>query len=229
MSAKPLGLVDAPDNLHRELFALEALPTLPTNTPVVIGVPWSASFDRPQLIDGAYWIGLTSDWQPSRGGHAVCLRPPALQDMSSWKTSYVQTGPHCVAFAFSRCMSLLNRNLYDPLPLFAAADAIDGVPGSNGTTLRAGAEILRSRGAWLKRSGATTGPYIGHGIIEYRWTSAVDEIARVLGLPSDQQYVEILNSWRGYPTVRLPLDSLARLLDGRDACVVTDRPGAVKR
>jgi len=222
MTRFPCGLLQPADRMYRTRYSLRDAPVLPVNVPVVIGVNWYEAFDAPVMRNGAYWIGTATDWKRVRGGHAVCLRPYRVSDR--WRTRYDQkTTPHCVGFAWSRCQSLLNRKLYDGHALFAAADAIDGIAGSNGTTIVAGAQALQKQGAYPVRAGVTSGPSLPDGIAAYRWSTSASEIAAVLG-DGSAQYVEVLNSWTGYPTVRLPLDALQRLLDeGGDSCVPVDR------
>lgn len=219
----PCGRIASADRSYLRTYALSGAPVLPVNTPVVLGIPWYEAFDKPTYRDGAYWIGLESDWREIRGGHAVCLRPAKLVD--NWRRRYdQQQTPHCVGFAWSRCQSLLNRKMYDGHALFGDADRLDGIGGSDGTTIQAGAKALQTIGAYPLRGGATFGPYLRDGIIEYRWSTSATEIARVLGLPAGQAYAEVLNSWSGYPTVRMPLSVLQRLIDeGGDCCVPIDR------
>ena len=219
----PCGRIKSADRSYLTTYALLRSAVMPVNVPVVLGIDWHAAFDAPTRIGNAYWIGIESDWREVRGGHAVCLRPPRLSDR--WRSFYdQQETPHCVGFAWSRCMSLLNRRAYDGHALFAAADRIDGIAGSNGTTIVAGAQTLNRLGAYPIRAGRTSGPSLPDGIAEYRWTTSATEIARVLGLPTGAESVEVLNSWSGYPTVRMPLAALQRLLDaGGDACIPVDR------
>lgn len=223
-SAKwPCGRLPSSDRTYLARYALSAAAATPVNVPVVLGVQWHVAFDTPVWREGAYWIGLEKDWREIRGGHAVCLRPARRTDL--WQRRYDQGQTlHCVGFAWSRCMSLLNRKMYDGHALFADADRLDGIAGSDGTTVQAGGKALQTIGAYPLRGGSTYGPFLRDGIAEYRWSTSATQIATTLGLPWSQTYVEVLNSWSGYPTVRLPLSALQELLDdGADACVPTDR------
>jgi hypothetical protein len=235
--AGALGLRKPTDDRHRALYPLTAatIPDIPT--PVAIGINWYHGFDAPVLKNGSYWIGLGTDWSSVRGGHAVCLKPPALRDLPEWWRFYDQGNEGaCVAFAVSRMMTLLNRKRYAAMPLYAEAQNVDeftDTPPEEGTTVRAVCDVARREGLWLAHKAGATGPVLSEGIDTNRWAGSVSEIAACLS-PGDagqsvlnRGYVELLNSWGAfYPhTARLPLEALNRLIfmeDG-EAAVVTDR------
>lgn len=226
--AHPLGRIAPPDDKHVRLFGLsdKTMPTSPT--PVVLGIAWYSGFDRPLYRQGAYWIGVGTNWGQVRGGHAICAKPPALTDVNGAYRFYDQgTEGACVGFSSSRMMTTLNSRFYDAMQLYNEARKIDGIKGPHdGTTVRAAMDILRQRGHWRRDQQATTGPFLEDGIKVNRWATSVSEIVQCLKQPSTQQYIVLMNSWgNGYPQyVRLPLEGLARLLreDG-EATIVTDR------
>jgi hypothetical protein len=233
VQAQPLGRVAAPDGRHVRLYGLttETMPTKPT--PVVLGINWYQQFDAPVARDGAWWIGV-GDWKAIRGGHAICVKPPVLKDYAAFWTHYDQgVEGACVGFSASRMMSLLNASptlkpLYDGKSLYLEAREIDGIEDTmgEGTTVRAGMDVLRAQGPFPVRKGIVMPPEIGHGIVANRWATSVEQIVACLGQDASRGWVDLVNSWgRRYPrVVRLPLESLERLLreDG-DATIVTDR------
>lgn len=217
------------DRSHERKYALAAaMPETPC--PVVIGIPWYASFDIPEYANGAYWIARGTSWGSLRGGHAVCLRPPAIKDVSSAYLHYNQGQEGaCVGFATSRAATLFNRRLYSGFALYHAAQQRDPWPGDDyeGTSVNAGLDTLRLEGAWPVRAGAVRPARLEAGIGSFLWARSVDEVTQAL--KSTEPFVRILNSWGvNYPKeVRLPLEGVARLMaeDGEFG-VPVDRPGA---
>jgi hypothetical protein len=246
---RPLGRREPTDDKHLRRYPLTAgtMPTTPT--PVCIGVNWYAAFDHPyDAKTGHVWtpgaVGTFTlptakqSWGNIRGGHEICLKPPALADTAGWYRFYNQGHEGaCVGFALSRMMSLLNRERYDARRLYLEAQLVDDwsdTPPEEGTSGRAGCDVLRLRGAWQFKRGVSVGPDLADGITANRWGMSVEDIAACLS-PSDEGlsilnagYVTLLNSWgeNGYPHYcRMPLDTLNRLVfsEGGDAVVVTDR------
>lgn len=232
----PLGRRPPTDDRHRRMYPLTSA-TLPSSpTPVVLGVWWHAAFDAPTLTDRAYWIGRGSDWGAIRGGHAICVKPPALTDSVPWWTFYEQRRGDCVGYSIARMMTLLNRTRYAAWLLYDEAQRIDewdDTPPADGTSVRAGADVARSVGLRRVRAGIVGAPSLADGISANRWAGSVDEIAACLS-PVDggarvlrRGYVELLQSWgTSYPhSVRLPLEALDRLVFHEDGecLVVTDR------
>lgn len=197
-------------------------------TPVVLGVDWYTNFDRPVQIGSRWWIGQSDDLGSIRGGHAVCLRPPALSDLTAWWQYYDQGSEGaCVGFASTRMMTLLNRARYDAPWLYHEAQKVDYWPGEDyqGTSVDAAMQILHTRG---HKTPAWAAPRLPQGIKEYRWTSSVDEVIAVLGAEKWRPIggLPILNSWglNGYPhQVYVPIDLLAFLIHEGEAVAVTDR------
>ncbi|MEN3313212.1 MAG: hypothetical protein V7645_2541, partial [Actinomycetota bacterium] len=144
--------------------------------------------------------------------------------------SYVAEGVgvhNCVGFGISRLTSQLNRKLYDGFWLYHEAQRIDEWPGEDydGTSVRAGLDILRKRGHCEIDNGNTKPEAIGEGIKANRWARSVDDVLTTLGYDG-LDYVDVLNSWgRSYPHLtRMPAKVLERLWkeDG-EVGLVTDR------
>jgi hypothetical protein len=198
-------------------------------TPVVIGVNWYVEFDEPEKdAEGHYWIARDAKLTKVRGGHCVCLKPKGSSDLDAWWDFYNQGNEGaCVGFGVSRLTSQLNRKTYDGFWLYHEAQKIDEWPGEDydGTSVRAGLDILRKRGHCEIREGHVSPEAIGEGIKANRWARSVDDVLTTLGY-SGLDYVDVLNSWgRTYPHLtRMPATVLERLWkeDG-EVGLVTDR------
>jgi hypothetical protein len=203
--AGPLGRRPPTDDLHLRKWSLtaETMPTVPT--PVVLGVWWDHSYDRPKRDrDGSWWIGrepLTG----IRGGHSFVLKPPKITDLTSWWAYFDQKDEGaCVSFACNRMQALNNRKQFDPWPAYRwmqLNDEFSDTPPEGGTSTRAGMDCLRTQGLWRVRAGKTSGPFLSEGISENRWCRSTEELAACLS-PADNGasvlnagYVEMLNSW----------------------------------
>jgi hypothetical protein len=146
--------------------------------------------------------------------------------------SYVAEGVgvhNCVGFGISRLATHLNKKLYDARWLYHEAQKVDSRPGENyeGTTVRAGLDILRKRGhRVMGPDGVAARPDVAEGIIANRWAQNLEDVLRVLGY-SGLDYVDIMNSWgrAGYPhLVRMPATVLDRLRrEEGEIGLVTDR------
>jgi len=224
-----------PDPSYRAVYetkyALAAAKMPDKAVPVVIGINWYTQFDRPvRGSDGAFWIGAGASWGTKRGGHAVCLRPPAIADLESrWKFANQGREGSCVGWACSAAQDLNNRRLYSGFPLYERAKTRDPWPGSDyeGTTVEAGLNTLRLEGAWPSRNGVTTGPVAADGISGFLWARSVDEVRDAL--KTTEPFARLLNSWgTGYPReVRVPWQAIDRLMrEGGEFAAVIDRPGA---
>ncbi|WP_297775079.1 hypothetical protein [Mycobacterium sp.] len=240
--SRGLGRNVPPDWGHVEKYPLAALAAPPTIVPVVLGVNWYSAFDDPEKAsDGHYWIARSGKLGSVRGGHCFCLQPAPNravpgkeQDNPVWWPFYNQGAEgSCVGHGTSRGMSLLNRKRYDAVWLYDQARKIDGDPNPDheGSTVRAGFEILRTVGHRVARGTVTTHlsssakPSKAEGISAYRWATGAAAVLDALGTPG-ASFVTLLNSWgRDYPeTVRMPVGVLDRLIaeDG-EAGIVTDR------
>ncbi len=231
---------------HVERYPLTALPVeeRPKQVPVVIGVNWYAEFDNPQVTrGGTYWLPDANSLTQVRGGHCVCLEPGGEPDTEEWWDFYDQGREGaCVGFGWSRCMSILNNELYTARWLWDRSKERDQWeetnPGDeNGTSVRAAGDVLSQMGHvdWsddhagddhTERDDYT--PDIGNGIKRFRWARSVDDVHAALGNETADQYgaVPILNSWgRGYPhRTWMPDDVLDHLMDEQgEIAVPTDR------
>lgn len=225
--AGPLGRREPTDWEHVERYPLRALAETPTRVPVVIGVNWYTAMDAPAERNGRWWLDEARDLGTVRGGHCVCLRPYGVTDAAGWWDFYDQGQEGaCVGFGWSRAMSLLNRKRYAAEWLYHQAQLADewaSTPPEEGTSVRAGGDVLRSAGHMVAGQLA---PAAGEGISAFRWATTADEIVAALGFPASATHVPLLNSWgRGYPrTTWTSVELLARLLhEEGEFAVPTDR------
>lgn len=239
---RPLGRVPPSDDRHLRRWSLtpETIPTV--STAVVLGMNWYKGFDKAGLkeygdgVARATYFPPESAWGVVRGGHCVCLKPPALVDLIAWWKWLDQLNEGaCVGFGTVRQGMLHNRKRYNGFEVYYAARRIDEWAGENysGTSVRAGMDVARTVGLPVVRDGVT-GPFReSHGISENRWARSVQDIAACLDPATMGQsilgigYVVMLNSWGAYYPhyVRIPLDMLDRLIFREDgeATVVIDR------
>ncbi len=146
---KPLGRLVPPDFRHVELYPLRALALeVPPAVEKSLGLPW---------------------W---------------------WKTHDQRSRSACVGFGLSAERSITNRRQrllettqnityrYDANWLYDEALKIDEWPGEadQGTSLRAGYEVLVARGHRRVQRGVTGPETYEHGVTTYRWAQSVDEI-----------------------------------------------------
>jgi hypothetical protein len=85
----------------------------------------------------------------------------------------------CVGFSQSWGMSILNRKQYDARKLYHEAQKIDewdDTPPGQGTSLRAGFDVLRTIGHWRVYASKTREPKLVEGIESNKWATTVDEI-----------------------------------------------------
>jgi len=244
-----LGRFIPDDWRHIERYPLTALADddRPTRTPVVIGVNWYREFDQPEQdsSSGEFFIakGGAGSLTKLRGGHCVCLEPGETPEREEWRVFYNQGAEGaCVGFGWSRCMSILNSELYAARWLWDQAKTHDEWPETNpgdenGTSVRAAAEILLANGhvpwhdeladdTWQERGNYV--PDVKAGVQAFRWAKDVDDVHAVLGNSRADALgaVPLLNSWgAGYPyRVYLPDDVLARLIEEEgEVAVPTDR------
>jgi hypothetical protein len=239
-----------PDDFeHVAKYPLSALEpeAQPDRVPVVIGVNWYSEMDGPEKDEslGEYFIapGGADTMTTIRGGHCVCLEPGEAPQDHSWAEFYDQGREGaCVGFGWSRCMSLLNGELYAARWLWDRAKESDEWdetnPGDdNGTSVRAAGEVLAAaghvdwEGDYADDDYTARGDYqpnTADGINAYRWALSVDEVHAVLQNPRADELgaVPILNSWgMEYPyRVWLPDDVLDRLISEEgEIAVPTDR------
>lgn len=231
MTDGPLGRRPPTDFIHVERYPLTALPASerPTNVPSAVGVNWYAEFDHPiKGVDGRWRVARSGRLTRIRGGHCVCFQPAGVNDPTSWHKFYDQGHEGaCVGFGLSRAQSLLNRQRYDARWLYKAAQHIDewdDTPPGEGTSVRAGLDILRTAGHRRVYGQRTAEPNLVEGIAANRWATSMDDWLTALGR-SGADEVPFLNSWgRSYPhTVWMPTSVVERLMreDG-EFPIITD-------
>lgn len=219
---------------HVERYPLRALAmeAQPANVPMAIGINWYREFDTPTRgRDGRWRVAKDGRLSTIRGGHCVCLLPAGVVDSPAWQQFYDQGQEGaCVGFGCSRMMSLLNRHRYDARWLYRQAQLVDewsDTPPGEGTSVRAGLDILRNVGHRRVRGHGkpVTEPNPSDGIAANRWATDMNDVCRVLGRPGANE-LPMLNSWgKDYPhIVWMPTEVHARLLDeDGEYGVVTDR------
>lgn len=230
---------------HLEKYPLMSIPS--TAQPIVGGINWYSSFDEPRPIRvGRRDLYIIGDGQLGyvRGGHAICFPPAELTDVNAWWTFYNQQAEgRCVEFAMLRALSLVNRKRYDITSRWHYHEAQRGdeweggsYPGAEpqyeGTSVRAGLEVLRSLGAIPARrmSQPVTDPLPlvrpAEGINAYRWAQTWDDVRSVLRVPDNMPGVPFLNSWgTSYPRVTILADAAGErvLNEWGEFGVITDR------
>jgi hypothetical protein len=225
----PLGRRVPSDWQHVERYPLTAATAPSKPTPVVIGVNWYVEFDAPVKDDqGHYWIARDGKLSKVRGGHCVCLKPKGNSDLDAWWNFYDQGQEGaCVGFGVTRLASQLNRKEYDAPWLYHEAQKVDEFPGEDyeGTTVRAGLDVLRKVGHRVVTDGKSGAPDPAEGIAANRWATSIDDVLSALGYDG-LDYVDVLNSWgHGFPHLtRMPASVLERLrTEDGEVGLVTDR------
>lgn len=225
---------------HYEKFPLSAVGVEAAYGPVVWGINWYSNFDDPVekyvagIEPGAqeyieYWIG-EGDLGSVRGGHAIAQPYRGAGDLEKWYYNYDQGSEGaCVGFSLSRAMSWFNRQFYDGFWLYHTAQKYDEWDGEDyeGTSVRAGANVLRYLGHSRIYEGRTLQPQKIHGIDAYRWTNNVEDVLNVVGgIQKERGAITFRNSWGTYypQKVWLPAETAQRLIDeDGEICVPTDR------
>ncbi len=244
-----LGRFIPDDWAHVDKYPLTTLPVTerPTRRPVVIGVNWYSEFDEPELDEetGEYFVarGGAGSLTRIRGGHCVCLEPGGEPDPEAWWDFYDQGAEGaCVGFGWSRCMSILNGELYVARWLWDRSKEIDQWPDTNpgdgnGTSVRSAGDVLAKSGHvdWSDEHADDDHterddyrPAADNGITRFRWARSVDEVHAVLGNARADELgaVPFLNSWgRNYPhRTWMPDDVLDRLMQEEgEIAIPTDR------
>lgn len=136
----------------------------------------------------------------------------------------------CVGFGSSWMMSILNRHRYDARRLYLEAQKMDewsDTPPEEGTSVRAGLDVLRKVGHWRYVQGFVhrpgyfnNDPELTEGIEENRWATTVDEIRTAIssGVP-----VVIGVNW--YRNFDRPMKYKGEWWIGRDSDLGTLRGG----
>lgn len=89
----------------------------------------------------------------------------------------------CVGFSQSWMMSILNRMKFDARWLYQQAQLVDEwveTPPEEGTSLKAGFDILRAKGHRRVWDGAPQPENVKHGIFANRWAINVDEVRKAI-------------------------------------------------
>jgi hypothetical protein len=233
VTAGELGRRPPTDWEHVEKYPLQALPMRdrPQFVPSPVGVNWYAEFDRPTLGRDSRWrVAANGKLTRIRGGHCVVFVPPRTRDHYSWWKYYNQGAEGaCVGFGESRAMSLLNRRRYDGRWLYRNAqnrDEFPRTPPEEGTSVRAGLDVLREVGHVRVHGARSSAPDLAEGIAANRWATSIDDWLVALGRYWRSNEVPFLNSWGlSYPhVVWVPVTVMDRLLreDGEFA-IITDR------
>lgn len=93
----------------------------------------------------------------------------------------------CVGWSWSWAMSILNQRFYDARWLYHQAQSVDEWPGESydGTSVRAGGDVLRDLGHCRLLKGVTSVPDLADGIAANRWVTSIDDIRTAIatGLP----------------------------------------------
>jgi hypothetical protein len=166
---------------------------------------------EPVVFDPPYKYHNDNGWWGDQGRTSRCVAFAGLHFLEDGPVG--QRGP---------------APILDPDFLYHEAQKVDEWPGEEyeGTSVRAGLDILRKRGhRVVGPDGVAARPDINEGIIANRWAQNIEDVLRVLGY-TGLDYVDVLNSWgRGYPHLtRMPASVLERLWreDG-EVGLVTDR------
>lgn len=234
MTENRFGRIPPPDDKHLRKYSLTAETVPSSPSPAVTGVWWRRGWQRDTLVqkDGGYWLPPESRWGPVEGGHAICVESPWLPDTVKWWRFYDQIGGSCTGYSAARLQTHLNRERYDGLKIYRAAQLLDEFPETppeEGSTVRAAMEVLRTTGPF--DLDGSTDP--NDGILVYRWPSSVEQIAACLS-PQDmgasvlnRGYVNWDQSWGVYypHRVRVTLEQLRVIVFEQEGecAVVTDR------
>ena len=208
MTEGPLGRRPPTDFFHIDKYPLRALSEAerPKGVPSAIGVNWYPEFDRPvKGRDGRWRVAHPASGSRPRGGHCVVVKPPKLNDPITWQIFYNQGNEGaCVGFGESRMMSLLNRRRYAARWLYRAAQNIDEwpeTPPEEGTSVRAGLDILRTAGHRRVHRGEIGEPKPAEGIAANRWATSIEDWQRAIGWEGKEE-APFLNSWGlSYPHI----------------------------
>jgi hypothetical protein len=239
----PLGRITPPDFEHVEKYPIRSLTPLerPKSVPVTLGIEWFPTYDSPIKGRDGRWRVRVADGRPSRGGHAITLKPKGLEVASAWQAFYDQGDMSrplhpvdqsgCTGYSASYAMTMLNRERYSAPWLYWQNKLNDEWPGTNyeGSSVRAAFENLRTQGHVRVHDGKEVLPADPKwGVVAYRWAKDAGEIASALGYGEGAAEVPWCNTWGrdGYPrTVWVPTDELDRHLQrwNGEACIPTDR------
>jgi hypothetical protein len=234
---------------HLEKYPLTAK-TMPSKaSSMMVAVNWYENFDAPveTTINGVrrFVIG-EGNLGRIRGGHAVCARNWNLLDVLGWYLHYNQgTEGRCVEFASLRLLTHMNRKRYDITSkwhyhMMQETDEWPGCylghggPAYEGTSGRAGLEILRAYGAipWKRVTAPVDFDQAAglaaqkEGVSAYRWALNWQDVRSALQVPDSLPGIPINNSWgESYPREVILLDAAGERLLSEDGefGIVTDK------
>lgn len=199
-------------------------------TPMAIGINWYSAFDTPvKGRDGRWRVAQDGNVGRLRGGHCVCLPHRGFKDVYGWWLYYNQGREgRCVQFGCSRALSLLRRQRYrisedeigrwhyweaQRTDEWAGGSYPGASPHYEGTSVRAGLEVMRAYGVVKNRG---TAPDPNESISAYRWApeNGMNDVLAALGR-EDEEEIPWINSWgRNYPrVVWVPVTVHARTLN----------------
>jgi hypothetical protein len=131
--------------------------------------------------------------------HPLGVAPPGTEKSLGlpwwWKSADQGAEGSCVGWACSHMMSVTNRYQrrlatgkdvtyrYASRWLYGEAQLIDEwpeTPPAEGTSVRAGCEILRARGHRRVQGGIIGPENVAHGVSAYRWATSHDEVRAAL-------------------------------------------------
>lgn len=243
-----LDRLPSPYTTHLDRFPLtvETMPDEPR--PMPIGINWYSNFDQPIRIKvrgRTYWAIGDGDLGRIRGGHATCLRPWGIADLTAWWAYYNQLNEgRCVEFAWLRALTLMNRVRYDITSRWhywemQRRDTWKGgsypgaTPQYEGTSVDAGAQVMHQLGAipawrntWMHLVPPEQLAQRDEGIGTYRWATSWDDVRVATGTPDWMPGPLMLNSWGlDFPHYVVLLDQAGERVRQEDGemCVVVDR------
>jgi hypothetical protein len=128
------------------------------------------------------------DKYPARLGSSVESVEKFLPYSDAWRKFYNQNGYNaCVGFGESQAVSIIDRYSFMALWLYREALKIDEWPGEadEGTSLRAGFDVLRTQGHIRHHKLLPDVPELKYGIEANHWATSVDEIRTAIskGIP----------------------------------------------
>lgn len=234
---------------HLEKYPITKKALTSANSSMMVAINWYDNFSKPvqRYIKSANrWVIGEGQLGVIRGSHAVCGRNWFLRDTVDWWRYYDQGYEgRCVEFASLRVLSHMNRKRYDITSgwHYHEAQHIDEWAGCvyghdggtyEGTSGRAGLEVLRSMGAIPALLGGADIPKLSafthvrseEGISAYRWATSWDQVRQALKVPDDLPGIPLNNSWgTGYPREVLLLDEAGERVLNEDGelGIVTDK------
>lgn len=216
----------------------------PVDVPVVVGFNWYDSFDAPKPMASGQGVSYhLPDVEKHeslglvRGGHCFAFEPMGQVKLNQerLRVFYDQAAePACVGFGWSRAQAMMRgHQTFDALWLYDQARKMEGTyPDGEGSTVRAGAQVLETVGQRVQtgqmvctreQGDSPVDPKLG--VAAVRWITTTDEALTALARPHAQA-IPFQNSWgTSFPdVVWCPVATFARLLaESGEAACFTDR------